>query len=67
MTLLSLFPATLREISHADEAAIAALSDEFGSYKYIDFEGTGRAANSGNTISLASAVLVISAIVSLAF
>merc|ERR1712154_737395 len=33
--------ATLREIYHPDEAALAALSEEFGAYKYINFQEDG--------------------------
>ncbi|TRY68973.1 hypothetical protein TCAL_08637 [Tigriopus californicus] len=32
--------ATLQEVLHPDDAAIAALSEEFGAYKYIDFQSS---------------------------
>lgn len=31
--------ATIREVYHPDELNLAALSEEFGAYKYIDFQG----------------------------
>ena len=43
----SFFPATLREIYHPDEAALAALSEEFGAYKYIDFQEDSAAGRNG--------------------
>ena len=47
INLFVVFPATLREIYHPDEAALAALSEEFGAYKYIDFQ-EDRGANGKN-------------------
>ena len=39
--LVAILAATLREIYHPDEAALAALSEEFGAYKYINFQEDG--------------------------
>ena len=50
--------ATLREIYHPDEAALAALSEEFGAYKYIDFQEDGGAngKNGATPVSAAAAL-----------
>jgi hypothetical protein len=50
--------ATLREIYHPDEAALAALSEEFGAYKYIDFQDSD-SANSSAAISRLSAFALL--------
>ena len=57
--LFVIFPATLREIYHPDEAALAALSEEFGAYKYIDFQEDGGAngKNGATPVSPAAAAL----------
>ena len=56
--LCVVFPATLREIYHPDEAALAALSEEFGAYKYIDFQEDGGAngKNGATRVSAAAAL-----------
>ncbi len=56
--------ATLREIYHPDEAALAALSEEFGAYKYIDFQGSeeGGSSNGSSSRGLASATLLLTGI-----
>ena len=56
------FPATLREIYHPDEAALAALSEEFGAYKYIDFQEDGGAngKNGATPVSAPAAALTLS-------
>lgn len=53
--------ATLTEVNHPDEAAIAALSQEFGAYKYIDFQNKSIKHNSNNimVIFLLSVVFVM--------
>jgi hypothetical protein len=43
--------ATLREVRNPDKAAIAALSEEFGAYKYVDFQAeNGKGGNSHGSI-----------------
>ena len=57
--LFAIFPATLREIYHPDEAALAALSEEFGAYKYIDFQEDGGGANGKNGATPVSAAAAL--------
>ena len=59
--LFVVIPATLREIYHPDEAALAALSEEFGAYKYIDFQEDGGAngKNGATPVSAAVAALTL--------
>lgn len=49
---------TLREVYHPDEAAIAALSEEFGAYKYIDFQEENSAISAVNSSSIFNVILV---------
>ena len=59
------FPATLREIYHPDEAALAALSEEFGAYKYINFQEDGAKNSAGRTDVTTSLTLGITLIIAL--
>jgi len=57
--------ATLREIYHPDEAALAALSEEFGAYKYINFQEDGAKNSAGRTDVTTSLTLGITLIIAL--
>ena len=48
-------------MQHPDEAAIAALSEEFGAYKYVDFQEE----NSANINSNSSLNIVLVALASI--
>ena len=63
--LLLLFLATLAEIYSGDEASIAALSEEFGAYKYIDFQDDNSAATTTSTFFLATICTTIMTLISI--
>ena len=62
LNLPLIFPATLREIYHPDEAALAALSEEFGAYKYIDFQEDSNGRNGAAGITQPTLALGITLI-----
>jgi hypothetical protein len=51
--------ATLREIYHPDEASLAALSEEFGTYKYIDFQASENSASKAAFSALLGITLLL--------
>ncbi len=56
--------ATLSEVSsrprHPEEASIAAISEEFGAYKYVEFDGDGDSGGGGGSSSGYSANVALS-------
>ena len=63
------FPAIVAEVPHPDELAIAALSEQFGVYKFVDFEtglegkeGKREKRNSGSTMASSAAFVAVAAV-----
>lgn len=62
---LRLISATLREIYHPDEAAVAALAEEYAGHKYINFQeeedGGGLYSNNGSSSFSSPLALLVTA------
>jgi len=60
-TMLTIvFPATISQIRTPEEASIAALAEEFGSYQYVNFDDDGAKGSASLSIAHLSVLLFAS-------